>query len=250
MNKISLPRDQFFLNTDLITGGSEGKLGGLKLPAGRDFESVAELTQQENKDLVTKFNVQLNNVSGDTFFGWLVPGASFANNDLVDQCLLQGIVTPHFLAAALAVDVENPVFSPKRAALLTFIPDQFEFTPVASGADPTTAKRDAAKDLLTKAVIAKIDAANPAAGSAAAEFRTLLQSANAVTELDQRVKDYAARVKANLDPSNAVKRKTELERLFGIVIDRRRAMEADPVLRNLDETSNRGGLLPLPPPKH
>jgi len=43
-------------------------------------------------------------VLGDAHFGWLVPGTSFANNDLIDQCLQLGVVTPHFLAAALAVD--------------------------------------------------------------------------------------------------------------------------------------------------
>ena len=246
--QINMPRDQFFLNTDLIAGGGEGKLGGLKLASGRGFEEdVMTLTQQDNKALVTKFQVQLNNVPGDTHFGWLVPGTSFGNNDLIDQCLQLGVVTPHFLAASLAVDVENPVFSEKRKILVSFIPDQFDFSPVAPGVDPTTLPRNVANDLLTKAVIAKIDVANPAAGSPADEFRTLLKSTDAVNELDQRVKAYVSRVKANLDPApaNAANRKAELERLFGLVVDRRKAMEADPVLSNLDETNGRL-LLPLP----
>jgi hypothetical protein len=243
-NNILMPADQFFLNTDLIAGGGEGKLGGLNLGAARDFGGFAQLTQQENKDLVTKFKVQLIGVSGDTFFAWFVPGVSFVNNDLIDQCLQQGVITPHFLAAALAVDLENPVFSKNRAALLAFIPDQFEFTPVPAGGQAIAAKRDPATDLLTKAVIAKIDAAKPPPGSPAADFRALLNSPDAVKELDRRVKDYANRVKGNL--ANPAKRQAELERLFGIAIDRRRAMEADPILRNLDETVKRGGLLPLP----
>src|SRR5262245_1637158 len=169
-NAINMPRDQFLLNTDLIAGAGEGQLGGLKLASARGFEAFAALTQQENKELVTKFQVLLNNVSGDAQFGWLVPGTSFGNNDLIDRCLQLGVVTPHFLAAALAVDVEVPVFSTRRAALVNFIPDTFEFSPVASGVDPTTLPRDEANDLLARAVIAAIDAAAPPAGSPADEF--------------------------------------------------------------------------------
>jgi hypothetical protein len=243
--QMNMPVDQFFLNTDLIAGGAEGGLGGLNLVAARNFASLATLTQQENKDLITKFQVKLNNVSGDTQFAWFVPGASFSDNALIDQCLQQGIITPHFLAAALAVDVENPVFSAKRAALLAFVPDQFDFKPVAANANPLAVPRNAADDPLTAAVIAKIDAANPAAGSPADEFRTLLKSADAVQELNKRVTAYVARVKKSLDtaPANAAVRKAELERLFGVVIGRRKAMLAHPTLKNLDET---GGKLLLP----
>jgi hypothetical protein len=244
---IRIPSEQFFLNTNLIAGDGEGSLGGLQLASGQGFTAFANLTQQENKDLVTKFAIKLNGVSGDSEFAWIVPGVSYGNNALLDQCLQLGVVTPHFLAAALAVDVENPAFSTPRASLLDFIPDQFDFTPVAAGVNPTTLPRDAANDLLTQAVIAKINAAGPATGSPADEFRTLLKSADAVQELDARVKAYVARVKTKLDtaPANATTRKSELERLFGIVIARRKAMEADPILRTLDET---GGqlLLPLP----
>jgi hypothetical protein len=244
---IRMPAEQFFLNTNLIAGDGEGSIGGLQLASGRGFGPFANLSQQENRDLLTKFHVKLNNLLGDTNFAWIVPGASFGNNDLIDQCLQLGIVTPHFLAAALAVEVEVPVFSAKRAALVAFLPDQFDFVPVTPGVSPTTLPRDAANDLLTKVVIANIDAAAPAAGSAAEEFRTLLKSADAVKELDQRVKAYLARVKTKLDPApaNAVNRKAELERLFGVVIDLRKAMEAHPILSRLDETGGRL-LLPLP----
>lgn len=242
---LGLPVDQFFVNTDLIAGGGEGGLGGLGITAARDFKSFATLSQQENKDLITKFQVKLNGVAGDTEFGWFVPGASYADNALIDQCLQQGIVTPHFLAAVLALDLEQPVFSKKRAALLAFVPDKFDFKPVAVGVNPIDLPRNAADDPLTAAVIARIDAANPTAGSPADEFRTLLKSADAVKELKKRVGDYAARVRKALDPApaNAAGRKAELERLYKVVIDRRKEMLAHPILRNLDET---GGKLLLP----
>ena len=245
---LHFPVDQFFLNTDLIAGGGEGELGGLGLASARGFAAAGlSLTQKENKDLITKFLVRLNGVSGDTEFAWLVPGTAFVDNALIDQCLRLGVVTPHFLAAVLAVDVENPVFSTKQAALLPFMPNQFDFSPVAAGVNPVGQPRDAANDLLTLAVLAKINAAAPAvaAGSPADEFRALLNSPDAVKELDKRVADYLARVKTKLDtaPANAAIRKAELERLFKLAIDRRDLMEKHPVLGNLDET---GGQLLLP----
>jgi hypothetical protein len=246
---ILLPANQFFLNTDLIAGGDEGELGGLKLSAARQFTEFAALTQEENKKLITKFGLRLNGVPGDTQFAWLVPGESYGNNSMIDLCLQRGVMTPHFLAAVLAVDLETPVFSDKRASLLGFIPDRFDFTPVAAGADPTTLPRDPEKDLLTKAVLANIDATSPATGSPADEFRTLLKSADAVRELDRKIADYVARLKAKLDRSvaaNAATREAELERLFKLLIERRNGMEAHPVLANLDETGRRL-LLPLAP---
>jgi hypothetical protein len=248
---IGFPVDQFFLNTDLIAGAGEGELGGLGLVSARGFATAGlSLTQQENKDLITKFLVRLNGVSGDAEFAWLVPGPSFVDNALIDQCLRQGVVTPHFLAAALAVDLENPVFSTRRAALLPFIPDQFDFSPVAAGANPVGLPRDAANDLLTLAVLAKINAAAPAVAvdSPAGEFRALLNSPDAVKELDKRIVDYLARVKTKLDtaPANAAIRKAELERLFKLALDRRNLMEKHPVLGALDETQGQL-LLPLAP---
>src|SRR5205085_961609 len=155
-----------------------------KLLAARKFAEFAVLTQEENKKLLTKFGLRLNGVPGDTQFAWFIPGESYANNSLIDLCLQRAVVTPQFLAAALALDLETPVFSDKRASLVDFIPDRFDFTPVAAGADPTTLPRDSTKDLLTKAILANIDATNPAPGSPSDEFRTLLKSADAVRELD------------------------------------------------------------------
>jgi hypothetical protein len=242
---IRLPADQFFLNTDLIAGADEGELGGLKLTSARGFTAFANLTQQENRDLIDKFHVKLNNISGDTEFAWFVPGAAYVDNALFDHCLQQGVITPHFLAAVLAVDLESPVFSKQRADLQIFLPEQYDFTPVPAGVDPTTLPRDASKDLLTQAVIAKIDASMPTTGSPADEYRTLLKSADAVAILKNRVDEYTAREKTRLDktPANAAARKAELERLFKLAVDRRKAMLSHPVVKNLDET---GGQLLLP----
>lgn len=241
---IEIP-NSFFLNSQLIAGGGSGGLGGLKVTEAAGFSGFARLTQQENKDLITRLGVRLNGSPGDTHFGWFVPEAGFVQNDVIDQALQLGVITPHFAAAVLAVDVEVPVFSQKRRELLSFLPAQLEFTPVPSGTDPVSLPRDAANDLLTQAVIANIDQANPAQNSAAHEFRELLKAQNAVDELQGRVTAYANRVRNALDPAQPAQRAAELDRLYRLLIDRRRQMLAHPVLRNLDETNGQL-LLPLP----
>lgn len=241
---ILLP-ENFFLNTHLIAG-SQGNITGLGLQSAKDFQNFARLTQEENKRLVEKFKVRLNAVAGDTRFAWFVPEPGFIDNNLADQLLRTGAVTPHFLASVLAVDLETPIFSAKRVELLKFVPDRYEFTPVAMGANPLTIPREAEKDLLTKEVIAAIERAAPAAGSTADEFRKFLKSDDAVKALEQRVKEYAKRVRKRLDPADAEQRAAELERLYDVLIKRRRAMLEHPVFRNLDETGGRL-LLPLPP---
>ncbi len=237
----------FFLNSQLMAGGGAGGLGGLKLTEANAFSTFAKLSQKENKELVDKFKLLLNGVRGDTHFGWFVPEASFVDNDLIDQALQLGVITPHFLAAVLAIDIERPVFSARRAELWPFIPDEFEFIPIARGADPVTMPRDPTTDFLTEAVISRINQANPAPGSAADEFRKLLASADAVGELRKRMTDYVKRVKTALDSTAAGTRKAELERLYALLVERRLQMETHPVLQNLDETD--GELLfPLPAP--
>ena len=137
------------------------------------------------------------------------------------------------------------MFSNKRAELFQFVPEQFDFTPIPAGVDPVSVPRDATQDGLTQAVLANITQANPAAGTSADEFRKLLGTANAVTELQTLVKAYVARVKNALDLANPAQRKAELERLYGILVERRRLMLSHPVLKHLDETNGQL-LLPLP----
>jgi len=237
--------DSFFLNAGLIAGGGVGNLGGLKLTTARDFRTFVALTQQENKDLVDKSQVRVNSKVGDTHFAWITPEPAFVDNNLVDQCLRLGVVTRHFLAAALAIDLETPVFSPKRAELLQFVPDRFEFTPVPDGTDLTSVAHDSERDLLTKAVVAAIEQTNPPASSPADEFRQLLKSPDAVAELKTRVDAYVSRVRTDLDASNPTRRKAALERLYEVLLGRRRQMLSHPVLGNLDETNGQL-LLPLP----
>ncbi len=164
--RVRIP-DNLFLNTHLIAGGGTPGYLGLQLPEAAEFRPFAALTQQENSDLLEMFQVTFNIARGDANFAWFGPEPSLIDNDLADQLLRSGVVTPHFLAAVLAIDLESPVFSEKRASLLKYIPAKFEFKPLPAGADPNTLPRDSAQDLLTQAVVNAIAEDSPGPGSAA-----------------------------------------------------------------------------------
>lgn len=237
---LQLP-DDFFLHTTLIASGAG--VAGLQLASATNFRTFATLTQAENKALIEKFKLRLNSEPGDAHFAWLVPTPSFIDTEMSDRLVKLGAVTPHFLAAVLAVDLEEPLFSEKRTKLLKYLPEQFEFTPLPAGVDPLSAPHDPAEDVLTKAVIAKIDADSPAPGSAADEFRTLLKQPDVVRQLDERVQGYANRVQTALGTSAT--RPAELERLFKVLVTRRQAMLGNPLFAPLDETGGRL-LFPMP----
>ncbi|MGW0846543.1 hypothetical protein ACWD26_41740 [Streptomyces sp. NPDC002787] len=59
---------------------------------------------------------------GDTFFAFVVPEAAYEDNDVVRQLVDKGLVPARFAACALMVDFPNPVFSPVRARLMTYVP--------------------------------------------------------------------------------------------------------------------------------
>ena len=238
--------DDFFLHTTLIGGGNE--ITGLQLAdskefTARDLNHFATLTQAENKALAEKFKLRVNGELGDAHFAWLVPTPSFIDTEMADRLLKLGAVTPHFVAAVVAVDLEEPLFSEKRARLLKYLPQQFAFTPLLVGADVMSIPRDQEKDLLTKLVIANIEADNPMPGTPEHEFGALLKDADAVVTLKSKVQAYVKRVKTALsDPDT---RAAELERLFGILVERRKAMLSNRLFAPLDETGGRL-LLPMP----
>ena len=147
------------------------------------------------------------------------------------------------LAAALAVDLENPVFSNSRARLLQLVPAQFTFKPLAAGATPTEVPHDAATDRLTSDVIQRLESSPPAAGTPESEFLGLLKATDAVAELRARVVAEHERLKASLSSN----RMAALKSLYGRVVARRQAMLEHPTLRRLDETNGRL-LFPSGPP--
>ena len=240
--------NSFFLNVGLIAGGGLPDYNGLGLVQAKRFNSVGLIRKDEYRNLVVEFNLKMNQLRGrDALFAWFVPEHSHIDIDLIDRLLRRGVITPHFLAAALSVDLEAPLYlAEKRAALLRFIPNEFEFVPVPSTIDPNDIPRDPDKDQLTKVVIAAIEAV-PATNRSDFDKRFLerLKATDARALLSTDVDAYLARVSDKLGSSNADVRTAEVRRLFKKSLDLRKAVLRDRTFRTLDET--RGTLLfPLP----
>lgn len=78
------------------------------------------------RDCLTKFEVALTDgihkFPGDTHFAFAVPEVAFEDIAVL-KGLLGGVITPKLAAGLLMVDFCNPVFSPRRAALIRYIPE-------------------------------------------------------------------------------------------------------------------------------
>jgi hypothetical protein len=142
-------------------------------------------------------------------------------------------LSPAFVAAAAAVDLENPVFSQRRQSLLVAIPETF-----------VTVPDEPHPDTLTRQVIARLEVLNPAAESGAAEFLALLKSPDPVAEVRARVVAYRNRIAQRLDPNaRADAREAELRRLLRLEIQRRITLREHAVFGALMESE---ALLSLP----
>lgn len=238
---IKIP-NSFFLNANLISGGTPLQYKGLEILDSQLFDDIADLTSVEYKNLVIQSKVKLGGrTPGDAIFAWLVPEPSHIDNDLVDRLIRQGVVTPEFVSAVMAIDLENPILSEKRQKLLDLIPNEFRFKPL-NGSDPLTRKRH--PDELTQTVISKLESISPTNSSPEGEFLEILKSSDPRKILEDRVKDYRSRLATNLDKSNPSSRQAELKRLYDLALSRRQAVLRDATLSALNETGDL--LLPLP----
>lgn len=239
--QIRLP-DSLFLNSKLIGGGEPGQLGITK---ARQFRDVAVLTKREYQQAVQSSETQLDGIRGDTHFAWFVPEPSHIDTDLVRQLVLRGILPVRVLAAALAVDLDTPVFSRERAQLLRFVPDTFRFKELPSGAIPAGEPLAAGPaDDLVHLLTAALETSAPAGGSAAQLFLDRLKADDPVGLLAQDVNAYHQRIR--LAFATPPGRLQETTRLQSAAVERRRQMLLHPILGTLDETQ--GALLPIKPP--
>jgi hypothetical protein len=232
---IAIP-NSFFLASALFGGGPDlAGSGGLGIAEATQFRTVAVIQPAEYKALIENAGVKLKTsdnrtLRGDTHFAWFAPEIGFVANHWIDTLLRERVVTPAFAAAVLATDLETPIFSTARARLLAFVPDSFSVT--AGEAHPDNLARD---------VIARLEAANLSAGSVEAEFLATLKSPNPLDVVKAKIVAYKDRISQRL--SNPSTRQDELQRLFGVLIARRQAVQAHPVIGNLIESE---ALLPLP----
>lgn len=216
------------INSNLIAGSGITDYKGLGIFSSQNFSNALVVQPAEYKMLIDQSGVRLNGVPGDAAFTWFVPEPSHMDNSAVDRLMAKGILSKHFVASVLAIDLETPIFSKERTSLLRFVPRAFKF------------RLDGSVDHLTPIVIANIKEKSPAAGSVEAEFLSLLENTDPVKELERRVDSYLQRVKDALQADRAA----ELMRIQNKAIAIRKAFKQHPVLHALDETQTR--LLPLP----
>jgi hypothetical protein len=226
----------FFLNANILAGGTPAQYKGLGLTNAAQLGDIARVSPAEYKRLVLNTKLQLaGREPGDAEFAWFVPEPSHVDNDFIDRLLRRGVITPAFAAAALLVDLETPVFSDRRASLLHFVPNTFSF--------PASPAPAGGVDELRNAVIAEIVARTPTEGSPELSFLEHLQDPDPVATLRTEIDAYAARLRTAF--GQAATRTAELDRLFSILNTRRSQMLQNDVLGALDETGDR--LLPVPP---
>jgi hypothetical protein len=215
---INIP-DSFFFNSNLISSVFD---------IFETFSDFSNISRRDYAHLLQQTKTALNDkVPGDTNFAWFGPEASFMDNDFVRQLVSGNTVPKQFAAAALAVDIENPVFSSKRAKLLSnsIIPAQFK---VGTG-----------NDLVSK-TIANLTTLNPAAGTPEADFLQLLKTPDASAALKKRLTDYIAKERKLLGTgANPQERSKEWIRLYKLELQRRETVLADPTLTRLDETGGK-----------
>jgi hypothetical protein len=209
----------FFINQTLLD----------RLNITAPFFEFNTLNGKDYEQLVRQTKTTLNGQQpGDNNFAWFVPEAGFIDSDYVSQLLNQEMIPSAFVAAAAAIDLENPVFSASRAKLWSdkILPAQF--------------KTGANGDLIPQ-VVKNLEALNPAAGTPEALFLQRLKSpttavASLKTQVDQYVNRERTRLGANAKPKD---RSQELIRLYKLMLQRREAMLKDANLKSLDETGGK-----------
>ena len=228
---IQIP-NAFFLSAGVLGGGAG--LKGLGLTEATQFRTVAVISPSDYKALIDASGVKIRPsqgaAAGDTQFAWITPELGFVASHWIDTLVDKKVLSPGFVAAALAADLETPIFSVARARLLAFVPDSFDVTP----GEPHP-------DRLTRQVIARLEDANPPAGSPEAEFLAALKSPDPLGAVRARIVDYRNRIADRF--SNTSTRNAEIQRLFQLLIARRQAMARNPVFGSLIESK---ALLPLP----
>jgi hypothetical protein len=116
------------------------QLAGFKLPLTFFFNSdtllntldlepdisVPQVDAGLYRNCLTEFAVEVTDGSfrfpGDTHFVFLVPEPAFEDQTVINSLIASSAISPKLTACLLMVDFPNPVFSPRRAALMKYVP--------------------------------------------------------------------------------------------------------------------------------
>jgi hypothetical protein len=212
----------FFLNSDAL-------VDVLALDPG--IESIPSIDGGEYLACLQKFNVALVDRSGqfrlpgDTHFAFLVPEPAFEDVVVLEELLRLKVLTPKLAASLLMVDFCNPVFSPRRAALLGHVPESALVGPASD---------------FTAAFVHAVEQA-AAAGSAEREFLDFWQLTDAEwrARMETKIKQYFEAVLPGLQTAGS------FQPLFELAESRRREFRRHPLAEfrlttpttNIPETS-------------
>ena len=229
--------NSFFLNSAIIAGEGNSGFKGLGVSRAREFETIARVTPEEYRALVNSANLKVDGRAGDAHFAWLIPEPSDIDNDMIEKLMARFVVPAQFVAAALAIDMRNPLLS-KRDSLQEFLPSQFEHD--ANGADGERFNITWFKNHdLTKQTIDALESSDISQNQHAMDFLNLLKMVNGKApreELNDRVDLYFSELKKALEGAD---RSEALSRLFNLAIAQRLAVLQDPLLGSLDETQGK-----------
>ena len=214
---IAIP-DTFFLNARVI-GNASPAIATLGIAEAMQFHNVAEIPQDAYEALLQRQPTHLfkdglacnlpTAGQGDAAFAWLHPEPGLFDALRVESLLKAKIVDREFVAAAMAIDLGQPIYSDARKTLLAFMPDSF------------TIANDGSSTLKSQ-VLAAIRSSGPAIRSPAAVFAERLESGNAVDLLKQDVASYLAEVRTDFADTASPDFDVTLERYFSRLNDARR----------------------------
>ncbi|MEL6523855.1 MAG: hypothetical protein AAFQ66_22960, partial [Pseudomonadota bacterium] len=228
VGRMNIP-DSFFLNIFQMRDIDLPVFAGLGLVTQVFTPGDLGVSLTEYETLLADTGTQTACMPGrDTMFAWFGPEPSEFDRRMVERLNKRGIIDDGFVAAVLAVDLEEPLFSADRAGLLAHVPQSV-----------TAPSRGQLPDALRAAVTESLTSLTERS-EAEQDFLEMLQSPDPVTELDSRVRDYLARTQSLLaDPAA---RETHLQDLYAKLQANRAAFASSPVSAALNEFP---GLLPL-----
>ncbi|UVC19351.1 hypothetical protein [Mesorhizobium onobrychidis] len=109
----------FFLNSDTL-------FGTLGLEPNDPSDADISVPGRLYRECLARYDIHRSDgalrIEGDSHFAFLTPEPAFEDTHLIDALVQAGLLTRRLVAALTMTDFPNPVFSPRRAALLRHVP--------------------------------------------------------------------------------------------------------------------------------
>jgi hypothetical protein len=125
---LDLP-ESFFYDRDGIFSAIESGVGAgtINLPG------AIQVSGATYKSAVMALDVLVDDggtiVRADTSFCFTVPERAFEDTAVISGLMVRGALSPRLALCCVMVDFSNPVFSPRRAALLGYFPNEIALGP-------------------------------------------------------------------------------------------------------------------------